>query len=97
MPTGENVFYQTESRIARLETSVSSHEKEISEIKQTHKEVVGLLFNRLESMTNEIHVLSMSYKDSVISQQRWMIGVVVGFVAQTAVGILLLIIKRGGL
>lgn len=97
MPMGENLFYQTESRIARLETSVTSYEKEMSEIKQTHKEVVGLLFNRLETMTHEIHVLSMSYKDSVISQQRWMIGVVVGFVAQTAVGILLLIIKKGGL
>jgi len=100
----DQVFYQTDSRIALLEKSVSFHEKEISDIKQNHREMIRLLFDKLDGMKKEIHSLSLASKDIVIHQQKeanknklWMLGIVLGFIAQSAVGVFLLLINKGGL
>lgn len=101
--TDQNIFYQTDSRIALLEKAVGFHEKEISDIKKNHREMVRLLFDKLDDMKKEIHILSLASKDIVIHQQKeanknklWMLGIVLGVIAQSAVGIFLILLNKGG-
>ena len=44
-----------------------------------------------------MHAMTLSSQAMSINNQRWMIGLMAGFITQTAVGIFLLIINKGGL
>lgn len=103
--TDQNIFYQTDSRIALLEKSVGFHEKEIMEIKENHKILASKMFGRLDELKNNIHNIAISSKDIVIHQQKesnktknGMLLLLLGFIAQTATGILLIFItlNQGG-
>lgn len=100
----QKILYQTDSRIALLEKSVSLHEREITEIKQNHREMMRLLFDKIDGMKKDVHNLSLSNKDIVINQQKesnknkmLMLTLLLGFVAQTITGIFLFVLNKGGI
>lgn len=99
----EKTFYQTDSRIALLEKSVSFHEKEITDIKQNHREMIRLLFDKLDGMKKEMNSLALASKDIVINQQKesnktkmLMLTLLLGFIAQTVTGLFLFFATKGG-
>tara|TARA_B100001113_G_C21016635_1_gene581677 strand:+ start:514 stop:843 length:330 start_codon:yes stop_codon:yes gene_type:complete len=93
----ENILYQADSRITLLESTMKIHDKEIEEIKRNHKEFSCILFRKIDEMKSEMHAMTLSSQAMSINNQRWMIGLMAGFITQTAVGIFLLIINKGGL
>jgi len=96
----EKSFFKSDSRIALLEKSIAIHEREISDIKQNHRDMMRLVFDKLDAMKDDMHELSLSLKDVVTNQLKdsnknklWMLGIIIGFVSQIAVGLILL--KKG--
>lgn len=101
---GEKALFQTASRIALLENTVKNQDREIEEMKRTHKELVKdlgdfkkNLYGKIDEIKSEMHKMALSNQLVAINNQRWMIGLLIGFIAQTAVGVFLLIINKGGI
>lgn len=97
------VLYQTEARLSTLENSIKTHEKEIEELKKDQKDFFLMICTRLDGMTGDMHRLAIASKDIVIGQQKdsnknkgWMLTIIIGFFVQTAVGIILIILKKSG-
>lgn len=88
------------SRITLAEAAIKTYGKDIEDIKNNQREFLRLLFEKIDKMKLELHNLSLSSKDIVIGQQKeanknklWMLGILVGFLSQTGVGIILLILQ----
>lgn len=89
------------TRIAILEGTTQVHSKEIEEIKRTHKDSTTVLFNKIDGIQGEVHLLAVSIKDMVINQIKAQNKVVnglflvgLGFILQIIAGVAIVVFTR---
>ena len=80
------------SRIVILETALENHDKQITEIKQDHKEFSRLLFSKIEKMRGAIEQVSSSNQSMSLENQKAMNKVLSGIIIQIIVGIVVAVV-----